>query len=237
MANDHEGHRRRLMQKAATEDVLEQEGLEILLFPLVPRKNTSDLAHRLIARFGCAWKVYEASTEELKEVEGVGDRLAENIFVHGKIIRRYLQKGGEQRGFDSRQFMAEIRQEYAAEEKEVLDVYFLNADGQICDRHRFSSDRLTKVQMFPVELTHLFVDELPSGVVLVHNHVVGDATPSSADDGMTKCVQLVCNMYGALFCDHIVVSRTGAFSYYLNGDLQKISREYTFGEIAGKDRK
>ncbi|HOV69306.1 MAG TPA: hypothetical protein PLZ84_03175, partial [Clostridia bacterium] len=46
--------------------------LELLLFYAIPYKDTNELAHLLLDRFGSLSAVFEASIDELVEVKGVG---------------------------------------------------------------------------------------------------------------------------------------------------------------------
>ena len=66
----HEGHRQRMYEKVEKDALADHEWLEVLLFGALPRKNTNELAHRLIAQFGSAIKVFFASREELQKVPG-----------------------------------------------------------------------------------------------------------------------------------------------------------------------
>ena len=48
----HDGHRQRMYEKAEKGVLAEHEWLEVLLFNAIPRRNTNDIAHALIAQFG-----------------------------------------------------------------------------------------------------------------------------------------------------------------------------------------
>ena len=50
----HDGHRMRMYQKMGTANFSEHEWLEVLLYPMLPRRDTNALAHRLLLRFGTA---------------------------------------------------------------------------------------------------------------------------------------------------------------------------------------
>ena len=52
MVGEHEGHRKRIIQKLETGALLDHELLEIMLFSMLPRRNTNDIAHRLLQKFG-----------------------------------------------------------------------------------------------------------------------------------------------------------------------------------------
>ena len=59
--SEHDGHRHRIIEKLDTGVLCEHELLEILLFNALPRRNTNDLAHRLLTAFGSIRGVFSAS--------------------------------------------------------------------------------------------------------------------------------------------------------------------------------
>ena len=85
--NVHSGHRERIIGKFLDNPnaFLDHELLEILLFYALPRKDTNALAHRIIRRFGSLDKVFNSSKDELKSVEGVGDKIANLIILVGQV--------------------------------------------------------------------------------------------------------------------------------------------------------
>lgn len=69
--NIHEGHRQRLKRKLLNsddEEILPHEALEALLFYALPQKNTNEIAHELIQRFGGISRVFEANMSDLMQV-------------------------------------------------------------------------------------------------------------------------------------------------------------------------
>ncbi len=239
MEHDHAGHRQRIIQKLESGVLLDHELLEIMLFPLLPRKNTNDLAHRLLAKFGSVVGVYSASMAELQKVRGVGLSIAGNIYCAGLIFRKYFER--EKKGFDgkfeSKSFIPYVKELYASVSCEMLDLFLLGEDGCIVKSHRFTDEEESEVVLNPVEFSKVLIDEQPSGVVLVHNHPAGEAVPSEADDEMTKCCQLLCNMHGSLLCDHIIYAPNGVYSYYLSGQLAEISKSYSVSGVTAKEER
>jgi DNA repair protein RadC len=62
--------------------------LEMYLFPLLPRRDTNEIAHRLLERFGSLQDIFLASHEDLIQVEGISDITASSIEVTAAVIRR-----------------------------------------------------------------------------------------------------------------------------------------------------
>ncbi len=240
MENIHAGHRNRLREKLekGKDAILDHELLEIILFPLLPRKNTNELAHRLLAHFGNLTGVWEGSMEEFQKVSGVGENIAYHLCAIGEAFRRYAQsKPNDFQGrFESTRFVPFVKEQYANANCEVVDVYMIDSNGGVKAKHRFTDRIESSVEISPADIADLISKDAPSGLVLVHNHPAGEAVPSAADDKMTKCCQFVCNMNGVLLCDHFIYAPNGVYSYYLSGRMSEISRKYTINN-AMKDKK
>ncbi len=80
----HEGHRGRMKAKLAEHggrifDTYEL--LEMLLYYVIPYKDTNPIAKRLLAEFGSLDGVFAASREELIRVPGIGERCADFLIA------------------------------------------------------------------------------------------------------------------------------------------------------------
>ena len=68
----HDGHRDRMRERILTSGISSlqsHEILEYLLYAFIPRKNTNDIAHALIEKFGSLSGVLNADAKALLEVE------------------------------------------------------------------------------------------------------------------------------------------------------------------------
>ena len=240
MAGEHEGHRKRIIQKLESGTLLDHELLEIMLFSMIPRRNTNDIAHRLLQKFGSIQEVFCATQEELKTVKGVGESVAANIRCIGIVYRKYFstKKEGYEGRYDSTNFLAYINEHYPLVDCEVIDIYLLSKGSEIIKRKRYTEDDGMSAQISSADLSKLLTEENPSGIIIVHNHPLGDANPSQADDEMTKRCQMVCSMHGIMLCDHYIYSPYGVYSYYLSGQLQEISETFSLDKLTnGKEGK
>ena len=71
-----EGHRQRVLEKFLTyggEIFADYELLEFILMQSIPRKDVKPLAKELLASFGSLESVLNASTDQLKQVKGIGN--------------------------------------------------------------------------------------------------------------------------------------------------------------------
>ncbi len=251
MAYEHAGHRRRMSQKLTSGCLHEYEVLEMALYSILPRKNTCDLAHRLLACFGSISGVYNAEIEELLAIRGIGERAAVKLRGLGAAFRDYakprtekaqkaqkeptMQKAQKvQKPFSSLEFTRYVREAYKNIPYEVLDIYTLASNGLPTNKLRYTDFSPYEVALPASEFNRLLIDEKPTGIVLVHNHVDGASDPSAKDEHLTKCVQVICNMYGIILCDHIISAPNSSYSYYLSGRLGKMSKEYSMDGLIKK---
>ncbi len=227
--SEHLGHRQRMYEKLRAGRLLEHEMLEALLFNAVPRKNTNDLAHRLLAQFGTIRGLFDASMEQLCTVKGVGESVASYLYLIGCFYKNYYAALGEERPkrYEVAKFQDYVKKTYAYRKDEVLDFYLLDKNGNICLKRRFTGADETghSVEFSPEAFTAMLVEEKPAGIVAVHNHPTGAATPSESDDLTTAKCQMACSFHNVLFCDHIIYGEGKVYSYYESGKMREISKE------------
>lgn len=75
----HDGIARRKRErflKQGADGLADHEVLELLLYYAIPRRDTNELAHRLIQHFGTLDAVFQAPPEALMQVSGIGENAA-----------------------------------------------------------------------------------------------------------------------------------------------------------------
>lgn len=229
----HEGHRQRLLSKlSAGENLYEHELLEILLFNAYPRKNVNPVAHALLTRFASIKAVLSADTEELMQVEGVG----ENVALYLKCIGRCLEKSNGCESFavvkNVEQFKQFITSRFKGMATEFLEFYLLDKTGRVKRICRYTSGDTRKVEIEPDEILKIISVSKPYGLFVAHNHVTSPAQPSDSDDALTKQIQLICSMTNTAFYDHCIYTDSfGIFSYFSAGRIDKIKNDFNLNAI------
>ena len=229
----HDGHRQRMYEKLKQDALAEHEWLEILLYGMQPRRNTNEIAHRLIVRFGTVEDVLAASWEELQTVEGVGVQIAAHIKCIEHFYKHYQKdtSGIFEEAYTPQAFLSFVKGTYSDLQYEVADLYLLDAEGFVIKKQGFSIESISKVLMKPEILSAFCLTEGARGVVMVHNHPYGPAIPSKNDDLMTKNMQMLCSMHNLLFCEHVICASNGLYSYYLSKRLTEISKMYSIENL------
>lgn len=225
----HEGHRQRMLDRLNGDGagLKDHEILEILLFGVIPRRNTNEIAHRLLDAFGSLKGVFSADREQLKSVEGVGEAAAAHLCCTGLCFKRI--QGKEETApalFNVATFSGYLQKRYAAFKKEVIEVFCLDAKDRIKQIKQFTSDEKEKAYAAPNDFAAFVLASKPASIVVAHNHPVGSNAPSRKDDNFTAQLRLFCSMNNIKFYDHFIVGAEGCYSYCLSGRMRTISNNF-----------
>lgn len=236
----HEGHRKRMYEKLKNGDGLyDHEILEILLFNAIPRKNTNPVAHELIKTFGSLSGVFAAEPERLMTVDGVGESVALYIKCVGETAKRInlftvgialLKNYKDFRNFVAMRMRGRI--------EEVLELYCLEKNGRVKRIFSFTDNDIAKVEVDIEKLSAAIATEKPHGIFIAHNHLSGNPNPSLNDDRFTIELQVMCSMNNVNLYDHcIYASDADIYSYFENGRIDEIKKNYSFKEIVDRQIK
>lgn len=226
---EHAGHRKRMITRLAEGTLCDHEYLEMLLFYAIPRRNTNDIAHRLLARFGDLNGVLNAPMKALQEIDGVGENAATLLTLLGTVCSEYrpysITNGVWPLVYNRENFLAFVKGRYTELNLpyECVDVYLVEDNGRFYGCRRFGGKNLDKVILEADVLGELLSRESPSAIVLVHNHPSNMPKPSQKDDETTKCVLTICNIHNVLLLDHVIYAKTGLYSYFTSGRLKAIA--------------
>lgn len=236
----HEGHRQRMLERleSAEGSLQEHELLEILLFNAIPRKNTNELAHRLLSAFGSLRAVLGAEMAELKAVPGVGESTAAYLRIIGIFYARAQLKEPElPSAFSFAAFRPFLIERFEGAREEYVELYSLDGKDCVKNVRRFSSEKSFQASVDPKEISRFLVEARPAAMVAVHNHITGPATPSREDDDFTAQLEILCSMHNVSLRDHIICSPEGVYSYFLSGKLNELSARYSIGNVLGREEK
>ena len=91
--NVHAGHREKLKQRFIEEGLgafEDHQILEMLLFYTIPRRDTNEIAHRLINKFGTLEAIFDSSPEQLMEIGKVTKSTAVLLTMIPELSRKYM---------------------------------------------------------------------------------------------------------------------------------------------------
>jgi len=211
------GHRDRLREKYASfgEAALDDfDILELLLFRLIPQRDTKLLVTALLERFGTIAGVFGAPLALLQEVKGVSKAIALELKLVGVAGQRGLKNEMRSRKVlsSSSTVIDYCRAAMAYESREQLRVLFLNKRNMLIADEVQGHGTVDHTPVYPREVMRRALELSATGVILVHNHPSGDPTPSNADIDMTKRIIDASKPLGIAVYDHIIIGRDGHVS-------------------------
>ena len=207
----HEGHRGRMRAKLLShgQRIFDTyELLEMLLYQVIPCKDTNPIAKRLLSAFGSLDGVLTSDKESLMGVSGVGERAAEFLISVGKlgdIIGAELLPR-QTADFSNYETVGEFFVDYFSdiEERCVVALFLDN-------------------NMRPIEFKRLYNIEYESGgvkakpfidaalknhasvIISAHNHPFGPFFPTQGDRATNSAITTAISMVGLLHAEHYIV--------------------------------
>lgn len=208
------GHRERLKARfrgQGADALADYELLELLLFQVLPRRDTKPIAKALLQRFGSFSEVLAAPQDRLIEVKGVGDTVATYLKTIQAAARRFARDTVKDRPLLT-SWSAVIdycRAAMAFDEREAFRILFLDKRNALIADEVQQTGTVDHTPVYPREVVKRALELSATAVVLVHNHPSGDPTPSRADVEMTRTIIEVAKPLGIVVHDHIVVGKEG----------------------------
>ncbi len=221
----HGGHRERLRRRFAASGLngfAPHEMLELLLTFAIPRKDTNALAHTLVSHFGSLPAVLQASAEDLKAVDGVGDAAAtllSLILPLSKAYQGFLAEGsldlsspGAAAGYCQALFFGDRYERFF--------VVGLDSRMRVLAKTLIASGDEGETAVYPRLILSALLRCGAARALIAHNHPSGEAKPSGADLRVTQTLENLLEDVSVLLYDHVIVSGRDSFSFREHGLLR-----------------
>ena len=211
--NVHEGHRARVKQlflEKGTTAFAPHELVELLLFFGIPRKDTNELAHRLMDTFGSLSDLLGASYEELVAVSGMPSNAAILIrLLDGLIDECQRERFSAERLLNSREKLAHfVMRLFIGAETEQVRMICMDNKGRVLAHGLLSEGSAGAAEINTRQALQLALRCNATTAVLAHNHPGGQVTPSREDLDTTAAMVKALNLAGVRLLDHVIVADT-----------------------------
>jgi len=208
------GHRDRLrarFRESGDTALADYEVLELLLFRLIPRRDTKPIAKALLSRFGTLAGVLGAPPSLLQEVKGVGEAVALDLKLITTVAQRMLKSELRDKHVLS-SWSSVIDYCHAAmayETTEQFRILFLDKRNALIADEVQGRGTVDHTPVYPREVVKRALELSATAIILVHNHPSGDPTPSRADIDMTRMIVDTAKPLGITVHDHIIIGKDG----------------------------
>lgn len=228
----HKGHRHRLRKNLVVnqwESFEDHQLIEYALSMTIARRDTNEVAHRLIETFGTFANVLDASYEDLIEVKGVGEVTATYLSGLPNIFKLYKQSKMKKRPVLTTadkvfEYFGTTFNHMPNEEFYVLCVDSLS---RLIVAKLIAKGTNSEVAFTLKAITETAVRTKAQGVILIHNHPNGEANPSSKDMEMTRQIYYNLMLNHIAVLDHIILGKEEGnfYSFHRSGMLDKYKED------------
>ena len=222
----HSKHRERMRErflKNGFEGYAPHEVLEMLLYNALPRRDTNELAHRLVNRFGSVSEVLNAEVEELTSEKGVTLNVAVYLKEIAELVRLYRKESSEKKKkiityTDMEKYVLPLMEESKREE---LLLVCLDGGKNIVGKKMWQGS-VNRILTPVRELVRVAMSKEATSVIISHSHPGGFAIPSNEDDRYTQKLYAALMAVDIVLLEHLIVGKGERYSYLKENKLDKI---------------
>ena len=186
------------------------------------RKETAvDLAKRLLLDCDNSLnRLSKCSLKDLQKINGIGQTKAVTLQVAFELGRRQLAETVKQEKLDSPQKVYDFMYpKNVCLDHEEFWVLYLNQSSILLKAESVGKGGLSSTAVDVRLIMRKAIELSSTCLVLCHNHPSGDVLPSKIDNMLTRQIVDAGKLLNVQVMDHVVVSRTGYYSYRQEGRL------------------
>lgn len=199
----------------------DSELLAIILRNGSKDETAVDLAKQILASVDNNWNdLSRLTVKDLCKFKGVGLVKAVTIITALEIgRRRAVQDLGEKPIIRSSKHTFELMKELGDLSVEEFWVLFLNQKNAVTRKERISIGGIAQTIVDVRVILKTALEEMASGLILIHNHPSGNLKPSHSDLMLTKKIQRACASLDFQVLDHVIITQKSYYSFADSGDL------------------
>lgn len=155
-----------------------------------------------------------ATVAELSTIPGVGKTKATRIAAALELGERVFSPASFTKIIlrSTEEVLAQLR-DVAGKRQEYLIVFYLNARYELLQKEVVGIGSLNSLQITPKEIFSPALQTPCAFLIISHNHPSGDPSPSDDDIRFTTKIHEAGEVMGIPLLDHLIVSKSGYFSF------------------------
>jgi DNA repair protein RadC len=186
----------------------EVQVLELMLFYCIPRKDTNELAHRLLERFGSLSQVLDTRQEDLMQVEGIGENAALFLSLFPSVARYYDTNQASRVTIlkDVDECGKYLLGYFKNRINETVFLLCLDAKRKVLCCQMVGEGSVNSAGVPIRRVVEMALAANATTVVLAHNHPSGLALPSREDVMTTRRLAAALDGVDVILADHLVIA-------------------------------
>ncbi|RPI13120.1 MAG: JAB domain-containing protein [Ignavibacteriae bacterium] len=221
----HEERPRERLKELGAENLSSHELIALILGSGMPGESVLSLSQRLISHFGSFKNVFNASMEELLDIDGIGQAKASQLIACFEIAKRVVKETlkEEKEKKESKSIISPeeavdiIRSRISDYNKEQFLVVSFDTRQKVIGIDNISTGTLTASIVHPRETFERAIKRHAASILAAHNHPSGDPEPSEEDIRITKRLTEAGKIIGIELLDHIIITRSSFYSFKEKG--------------------
>jgi DNA repair protein RadC len=214
--------REKLIEKGS-QSLDSAELLAILIGSGTAKKSALDLGRELIYHFGSIDNLARASIRDLMQIKGIGAARAVSIASAFELCRRReTQCSRVIQAHSSRDVANYFRARLIDLKHEEFWVVYLNLEGDIIAEKKQSVGGRKSTTIDAQIVLGEGYNLSAHSFIMLHNHPSGTLKPSPSDYTVTYRIRDAAEAFNMPLRDHIIVARSGYFSFLEEGCFKKV---------------
>jgi DNA repair protein RadC len=209
--NIHAKHRERVRKRYMTSGLDgfdDHQALELLLFYAVPRRDTNELAHKILQTYGTLHNLLDSDAVDIARRCGVSESTAILISMFVPMFRKYNNSRAEKRAVldDSMKAGNYAVNLLRGKTRENFYLICLNSQRREIFAALISSGTTNETSLYPRQIVEAALKHNAVSVILAHNHPSGILAASANDIEATRAIIDVLDSINIDVLDHIIVT-------------------------------
>jgi DNA repair protein RadC len=211
----HDRPREKMMAHGAA-GLTDTELIAILLHSGTRSETAVEVAQRVLALSGNNLnELGKIERAQLQKIKGIGAAKAITLLAALELGRR--RAAAETTPRTEIRSSAEVVRLMSPQLADLLHeemwMLLLNRANRVTERIKISQGGLHATAVDMRILLKQAIENLATGIILVHNHPSGNAQPSAEDTLLTKQVQQAAALLDIQFYDHIIIAGNSSYSF------------------------
>jgi DNA repair protein RadC len=200
---------RERLQALGADKLSAGELLAIILRSGTKGEPVTQLAQRLLGKFGNIQGLADAPLEELSKISGIGPAKATEIKAALELGRRLISFESPEtvNVRNQNQVIDYIYPDLHDKKQEHFYIIMVNSRNKVIGNECISRGSINASIVEPREVFGPAIRANAAAVIFAHNHPSGDATPSAEDITITKKLVESGRLLNIEVLDHIIITR------------------------------